>query len=726
MRVFPPSRRPEVGQHLALAALFFLSGGAALIYQVVWQRVLFAAFGINTESVTIIVSVFMFGLGVGSLFGVFLQRRLPRHAVALFCAAEFGIGAFGLVSIHLIHSLAERRQPADLWQLTADVYLLLGLPTVLMGATLPILVGHLDRRLRNVGASVGLLYSVNTLGSAVAALLTVTVLFVLFGQAAAVRIAAGLNLITGSAVAILALRSRTEGAASAPEIALASASVPGGSSPLSERAIYVLAALVGLLSLSQELVWYRLLGYLSGTHPRTFGLLLAIFLFGLAAGAHEGGQQCARPQDRASYLSRRFLLTGVVFLLALPVLSLTTLLGDALSLTAIACVFVFACAALSGGILPVLCHEAALRRPGAAGQATGFIYFANILGATLGPLVTGFVLMEALSLQLVSLLLSLGFAAIGVWLGLWRGEQPLAGQRSLLAAALASVAVAPWFHPLALERLQLRAWSVEPFVAAVQNRSGIVTVEKHVGGDIVRGNGEYDGRINFDPVTNLNLIDRAYFVASLHRRPARMLEIGLSAGPWAKVMAGYAQVESLTVVEINPGYLDIIRERPELASLLTSPKLRLVLDDGRRWMKAHPDERFDFILMNTTLHWRSNATNLLSLEFFRLAREHLLPGGVVYLNGTGAAEVEATAAQVFRHLTKFRTFVAASDSAFSLSAEQRRANYALFLDERGQPVFEGSPALWAKRDSLVALPLERPSTLARVITDDNMLVEFKR
>src|SRR2546429_3806082 len=131
---------------VALSLLFFVSGGVALMYQMVWQRVLFAAFGINTESVTIIVSVFMFGLGIGALCGAVVQRWYPPLAVPLFCAIELGIGVFGLVSISAIQHLAASVEAVDLWRLTGYVYLLLGLPTVLMGATLPILVGYLDRR----------------------------------------------------------------------------------------------------------------------------------------------------------------------------------------------------------------------------------------------------------------------------------------------------------------------------------------------------------------------------------------------------------------------------------------------------------------------------------------------------------------------------------------------------------------------------------------------------
>ena len=184
-----------------LSFLFLISGLAALIYQIVWQRVLYAAFGVNIESITIIVSIFMFGLGLGSLVGGLLASRFPRHAPALFLACEVGIGAFGLISIPLMHAVARFTLHGSLFAITLTIFALLAVPTMLMGATLPILVTHLHRHYRSVGRSVGLLYFINTLGSAAACFLTADVLFYFFGQRASVLVAAGCNLLVGLLVA---------------------------------------------------------------------------------------------------------------------------------------------------------------------------------------------------------------------------------------------------------------------------------------------------------------------------------------------------------------------------------------------------------------------------------------------------------------------------------------------------------------------------------------------
>jgi hypothetical protein len=180
-----------------LALLFFVSGFAALIYQIVWQRVLFADYGVNIESITIIVSLFMAGLGVGSLIGGALSRRFPGRAPQLFLACELLMGLFGTASLPLIHAVSAATLNGNLVQVSVAIYALLCVPTILMGATLPILVGHLHRHYHNVGKSVGMLYCINTLGSAAACFATTEVLFAFGGERAAVILAALCNFVVG-------------------------------------------------------------------------------------------------------------------------------------------------------------------------------------------------------------------------------------------------------------------------------------------------------------------------------------------------------------------------------------------------------------------------------------------------------------------------------------------------------------------------------------------------
>ena len=165
------ARESVPDRHLrVLCVLFFFSGFPALIYQLVWQRALFRIFGVNIESVTIVVTAFMLGLGLGGLAGGWLSKRRALPLLLLLATIEALTGAFGLFSLAIFERVGDLVLGAPL-PLTALVTLgLVLVPTLLMGATLPLLVGHLVRRSGNVGGAVGLLYHVNTLGAGAACL----------------------------------------------------------------------------------------------------------------------------------------------------------------------------------------------------------------------------------------------------------------------------------------------------------------------------------------------------------------------------------------------------------------------------------------------------------------------------------------------------------------------------------------------------------------------------
>jgi predicted membrane-bound spermidine synthase len=180
---------------------FFLSGAAALIYQVVWQRLLFVVLGVDIESVTIVVSTFMLGLGLGAAFGGVLADRFPGRILLAFCLLEAGIALFGIFSVDII--LATDGLAAGLGRGAAAAlsFGLLVFPTLLMGATLPMLVAYSFRSSRNIGVSTGTLYALNTLGAALGALAVGFFLLYWLDLRQSARVAAFLN---GTAAATIA------------------------------------------------------------------------------------------------------------------------------------------------------------------------------------------------------------------------------------------------------------------------------------------------------------------------------------------------------------------------------------------------------------------------------------------------------------------------------------------------------------------------------------------
>jgi hypothetical protein len=203
-----PSWEGRAPESFAVGVLFLLSGAAALMYQVVWQRLLFGAVGVNIEAVTLIVAIFMLGLGLGSLAGGRLSLLFPDQLAAVFAALELGIAAFGAVSIPLISIAGRLAGAASLPAVAATLMLLLLVPTLLMGATLPVLVAHVNRTFADVGRSVGTLYFVNTLGSAIASLAVVLVLFAFVGLRTTVYLAVAINVTVAVLVGTSVIRPR--------------------------------------------------------------------------------------------------------------------------------------------------------------------------------------------------------------------------------------------------------------------------------------------------------------------------------------------------------------------------------------------------------------------------------------------------------------------------------------------------------------------------------------
>lgn len=185
-----------------LLAVFAASGAAALVYQVCWQRLLFSAFGVDLESITIVVSTFMLGLGCGALAGGALSRRYGNRLIELFVASELGIGIFGALSATLIPAVGDRFVDQSLPVVALVNYLLVLTPATLMGATLPILVAHLFRGSRNVGVSIGSLYLANTFGAALGALAAGFVLFIVLTINQTIYLAACLNFLVAIATLV--------------------------------------------------------------------------------------------------------------------------------------------------------------------------------------------------------------------------------------------------------------------------------------------------------------------------------------------------------------------------------------------------------------------------------------------------------------------------------------------------------------------------------------------
>jgi spermidine synthase len=489
---------------------------------------------------------------------------------------------------------------------------------------------------------------------------------------------------------------------------------------------------VGFLSLSQEILWVRLVSFAFEGPPQAFSLVLALFLIGIALGAYVGKWFCARSHDLYAAGALTLIAAALVDLL-LPHTVHFFLGRDRPGLPWLPLAIV-GTAALKSVLFPIAHHLGSNQSGPQVGSSVSRVYFGNILGSTLGPIVTGFVLLDLFTVEQCMTIVGLGCALLGALMALRSGaRRAKSAAISIAATAAAAAAAAPTAE--AIPSLAVRTGDEASRITnVVQNKHGIIHTASETGqADVVFGGNLYDGRITIDMVSDPNGLARAYVLAAFHPAPRRVLVVGMSGGAWTRAVAGFPGVQRIDVVEINPAYLTLVGRYPEVAPILTDQRIQIHIDDGRRWLKRHPEAMYDLIVQNTTFHWRSNTANLLSAEFFREVQQHMRPGAIVAINTTRSLDVYRTAQEVFPFTARFHSFVYGADRDFRVPAAEalerlarcRVGDRAAFEPEQFEP---GGLAYHIANDSIVPVAdfLAGQSTAGiGVVTDQNLLTEYR-
>lgn len=737
--IFDTRRKQE--RYPGIFVLFFFSGFPALLYQIVWQRALFSIYGVNIESVTVVVTAFMLGLGLGSLLGGQLSRRSRLPLPALFGILELATAVYGIFSLRLFHWVASFTAGASFVMTSAVAFVIVLVPTLLMGSTLPLLVAHMVKLTRNVGRSVGKLYFVNTLGSAIACFFAVVAMRVL-GEAGSVLLAAGINACVGACVLLYYRTASAQVAAAAsqgePPQPVADTTVPF---PLAATA----AALAGFIALGYEILWYRVFSVVTGGLAKSFAELLGSYLAGIALGSLMAETICRKYLHRDArhwlgLVGQFVVIANVIGFFVIPSLAG---MSRWVSYQWTFLLVVLAAAAL-GATFPLIAHIS-IPADSHSGARLSYLYLSNIVGSAAGSFVVGFVLMDHWTLSQISLALALAGVSIGAVLlarALRREQVATAMAACATVAIILSALINPVFHRI-YERLSFRmVWKgpdgipAQRFRDVIETKSGVITVTES---GLVFGDGALEARLTTDlgNESAQNFLIPPYSLSSFHPDPKRILMIGLGSGAWAEIVANHPQLEKLTIIEINPGYLQLIPRYPQVAGLLKNSKVEIVIDDGRRWLVRNPDKKFDVVVMNTRTHFRDHASALLSVEFDELVRAHLNRGGALLYNTTFSNRALLTGATVFRHAVRLRNCLVASDSPILIDKERWR-RVLLSYDLQGRPLFDpDSPQDSERLERLLSLAdsvasndswdaMESGDSLRRrfrglkLITDDNM------
>jgi len=636
---------------LLVGIAFFLSGAAALIYQVTWQRLLALHSGVGIYSVAMIVAAFMVGLGLGSHLGGVLSVRLPpRTALLAFATLELAIGFFGLASGRLYYDWLYLRAGglyATSWRAAILHFVSLALPTILMGMSLPLLVRAMVRDTTHAARTVGLLYGVNVLGACAGALVTPWVLVRFYGVREALLVAGAANLLAAF-VGLTALRAPQT--PTPPAVGLPPERPGPATLRLSAWAAFF--ALSGFCALSLEIVWFRIIDVAVKSTAFTFGTVLAVYLLGLAVGTFIGVALVGRLRR----LLVAFLACECALLAcsALAILALVLLpprtpffawffelwgghrsynLGGAWSWPPVWRLYVLLPLVLYGlptvlmGVAFTVLQRAVHDDVAGTGRRVGVLQAANIAGCVGGSLLAGLVgLTWAGSAGVLRLLVLAGvvFAAVGIVRTEARGAFA-AGAASLLALAL----LMPGERALWLRLHGLTGG--EALVA--EDATGVVALTpREIGGWRVWVNGRSHSTLPFGGIhTALGAAP-----ALMHPAPRDVAVIGLGSGDtaWA---AGCRREETqrVRVYEIcSPqlGLLSALAAMPEpppkLGRFLRDPRLEVRIADGRHAFSVS-EESYDLIEMDPLPPSSPYSGNLYSLEFFVLCARRLRPGGVL-------------------------------------------------------------------------------------------------
>lgn len=643
-----------------ICGIFFLSGFSALIYQLLWFRQLGFIFGNTVFAATTVLTAFMGGLALGAhVFGKAVQQA--RRPIRWFAWIEVGIGLYALAvpllfrGVQVLYRWVYQHVSDSLWVLTPVWFLfavlVMLLPTVLMGATLPVLAQGLTRRDRHFASRISLLYGVNTLGAVAGLVAAGFALIPLLGLWKTNLVAVGSELLAGGLALWVARR------LPAPAAEEASAPEEAASWRVARRLLFA-SGLSGFLALAFEVVWFRALILIFGSTTYSFVVMLAVFLAGIAFGSMLLGWLSDRFERRLDLIMPlSFLIIG-----AWTMMSMYRFNGQAEFLLNYLVKHGFDWGTLieakvwisiSFLLVPTLCFgfafavvaKAVRGAETTSGRAVAEVYTVNTIGAVLGSLAGGFVCLPLLGIQ--NSLWALAATALVAAAGLaWRSVQPGAVRAAVAAVALAVLAGTWCWTPVLSHRALAVGAYFSPWQFVVNGRvffwekvqaedlllyqeglASTISVAKTADQHMFFSS---SGKVQADSGERSMALQRmqGHLPMLLHPNPRRVVNIGLGAGVTFGALSCYP-VDHLEVVEIEPNVRNVAALWAERNHrIMENPKAMVTIADGRNHLFCTTN-RYDVITADPFEPVHSGAGHLYTVNHFRQARACLAEGGMM-------------------------------------------------------------------------------------------------
>ncbi len=668
-----------------LYLLFFLSGLSGLIYQIVWVRMFGNVFGNTLHSASIVVAVFMLGLGLGSyLVGRWADRRYARHVaeaasqplslLRTYGVFELAIAAlgFGVAAVlpHLgaVSALVSSyvREPSgwyvlSMWSYVARAAIAVGLLTpitVLMGGTLTLLIRHLVRSDLEVGGwRIAVLYGINTAGAALGALLTDFVLVPASGLWGTQMLAVLCNAAAGGGALYLSRRAAVRAEprrTSADRKGSQPVQPPAAEITMRDSGAVALTsvalAMTGLAALGMEILWFRHFTILLGGFRAVFSLLLTLILAGIGIGSLAGGALYRRTGRAAE----GFMLVQALFVACVlggfALADVDTINADDASGARVSATSGDASAvglyeelwfdvkpmllevvvpALLMGFSFPLANAVIQRAEQSVGRRAGILYFANTAGAVGGSLAAGFVLLPALGLQLSATILMIvaALAIVPLYLAARPPVRPFA-----TALLIAGAAIAAWVQ-LPTDYVTRRALGTpkagERRLVVSDGLTELVSVtESPAKGRTLVTNGH--AMSSTWPLSQRYMRALAHIPLLSIEQPEDVLVIGFGVGNTTHAAALHPSVRRVDVADLSR---DILVHAPYFAGgnkgVLGDPKVVVYLNDGRQHLQTQPPSAYDLIVLEPPPIAYAGVGALYSSGFYGLARTRLKPGGYI-------------------------------------------------------------------------------------------------
>lgn len=696
---------PRRSPYLVIFVLFVLSGATSLVYQVLWLRELILIFGSTQFATSTVLSTFMGGLALGAFVaGRWLKGREARP-LRVYGLLEIGIGLYALAVPWMFALLspiyraiwnAGASESFTLLSLAKFVGIALVLlpPTVLMGASLPVLARQVADDPERIGGKVGALYAINTFGAVLGVFIAGFVAIPNIGMQRTLWLTALANLLLGIAAILVAPRFRLVRSDEFEAAPRRAAPTPGRI-----RLVLLAFGISGFVALVLEVAWTRVLALVMGSSVYAFSLMLLAFLIGLASGgAFFSGWLRRRPgTDPGLLLS---MLLGAAGLLAYATAfgfqALPRLFGEIFFTLhpgpngwlfvqlLFGLLIMFPATFALGGIFPAVMQIHARSLEGVSGSV-GTVYASNTAGTIIGAALAGFLLIPTLGVLSTVLLVATIEVVLAIVVALAVVSPTRRGRGILIAALVVLAIVIPtvrpnwdvrlmnsgvymnlfglsddqgWeeFHKLVTENNDV-VYAAEGLTASIfvadQPESG------QFGNRYLSVNGKIEASTNADLETQLMC---AHIPLLLHDRPRDVLVIGLASAITVGAVATHP-VESIRVVEVEKSMIPAARLFDKANNyVLDDPRVAISINDARNELEFSP-RQYDVIISEPSNPWMTVAANLFTEDFFRMARSRVKPGGIFsqwiqnyYLPSEDLRSIVAAFNDAFPHVLLFETF----------------------------------------------------------------------